>query len=113
VKYNGTVRQIGQANNMYIFPAMGLGALAVQARRITDGMFLAAAASLAGCVDAAVSAEGSLFPPITDVRAVSRTVAVAVAEEAIRQGLADEQPDVGALVDDLIWWPDYLPYRPA
>jgi malate dehydrogenase (oxaloacetate-decarboxylating) len=113
VEYQGRTRQIGQANNMYIFPAMGLGALAVRARRITDGMFLAAASALAGCVDASVSSEGSLFPPIAGVRAVSRTVAVAVGEQAIRENLASEQGDVGALVDDLIWWPDYLPYRPA
>jgi malic enzyme len=113
VEYDGKTRQIGQANNMYIFPAMGLGALAVRARRVTDGMFLAAAGALADCVDTSVSAKGSLFPPISDVRAVSRTVAVAVGEQAIREGLASGQEDVGGLVDDLIWWPDYLPYRPA
>jgi malic enzyme len=54
-----------------------------------------------------------LFPPIADVRAVSHTVAVAVGEQAIKEGLADDREDVGALVDDLIWWPDYIPYRPA
>jgi malic enzyme len=113
VEYQGRTRQIGQANNMYIFPAMGLGALAVRARRVTDGMFLAAASALADCVDASVASEGSLFPPIDDVRAVSRTVAVAVGEQAIREGLASEQEDVGRAVDDLIWWPDYIPYRPA
>ncbi len=113
VEYNERTRHIGQANNMYIFPAMGLGTLAVRARRVTDGMFLAAADALAGCVDESVSAGGSLFPPITDVRAVSRTVAVAVGEQAIDEGLAGEQEDVGALVDDLVWWPDYLPYRPV
>ena len=113
VDYNGFPRFIGQANNMYIFPAMGLGTLAVRARRITDGMFLASATALAGCVSPAVAAGGSLFPPITDVRSVSRAVAVAVGEQAIREGLADELSDVAGKVDDLIWWPDYLPYRPA
>ena len=113
VDYNGFPRFIGQANNMYIFPAMGLGTLAARARRITDGMFLASATALAGCVSPAVAAGGSLFPPITDVRTVSRAVAVAVGEQAIREGVADEQPDVAGKVDDLIWWPDYLPYRPV
>ena len=113
VEFNGRSRNIGQANNMYIFPALGLGTLAVRAHRVTDGMFLAAAEALAGCVDESVSAEGSLFPPIADVRAVSRRVAVAVGEEAIAEGLAEEQGDVGDLVDNLIWWPEYIPYRPA
>ena len=113
VDYQGETRQVGQANNMYIFPAMGLGTLAANARRISDGMFLAAASALAGCVDPSVSAGGSLFPPITGVRAVSHSVAVAVAEQAVREGLADEQPDLTARVDELIWFPEYLPYRPA
>jgi malic enzyme len=113
VEFNGRTRNIGQANNMYIFPAMGLGTLAVRGHRVTDGMFLAAAEALAGCVDESVSADGSLFPPITEVREVSRRVAVAVGEQAIAEGLAEAQDDVGALVDDLIWWPEYLPYRPA
>jgi malic enzyme len=113
VEYQGRTRHIGQANNMYIFPAMGLGTLAAHARRISDGMFLAAASALADCVDPSVAAGGSLFPPITGVRAVSRAVAVAVAEQAVREGLADEHADLAARVDDLIWFPEYIPYRPA
>jgi malic enzyme len=113
VEYDGYQRFIGQANNMYIFPAMGLGTLAARARRITDGMFLASATALAASVSPAVAAGGSLFPPITDVRSVSRAVAIAVGEQAIREGVADEQPDIAGKVDDLIWWPEYLPYRLA
>ncbi|NNC92519.1 MAG: NAD-dependent malic enzyme, partial [Acidimicrobiia bacterium] len=113
VEYQGRTHQIGQANNMHIFPAIGLGTLAVRSGRVTDGMFLAAASALADCVDASVASEGSLFPLIEDVRSVSRTVAVAVGEQAIREGLAAELEDVGRMVDDLIWWPEYIPYRPA
>lgn len=113
VEYNGRLRHIGQANNMYIFPAMGLGTLAARAGRITDGMFLAAAAALADCVDPEVAAGGSLFPPITRVREVSRTVAIAVAEQAIAEGVAAEWSEIADRVDELIWWPEYLPYRPA
>jgi malate dehydrogenase (oxaloacetate-decarboxylating) len=76
-------------------------------------MFLAAAETLADAVDPALSAEGSLFPRIADVRAVSRALAVAVGEQAIAEGVADEREDVAALVDDLIWWPGYIPFRPA
>ncbi|NNL97352.1 MAG: NAD-dependent malic enzyme, partial [Acidimicrobiia bacterium] len=110
---DGRIHQIGQANNMYIFPAMGLGTLAVQASRVTDGMFLAAAETLADAVDPSLSAAGALFPRITDVREVSRALAVAVGQQAIAEGVADEQEDVGALVDDLIWFPEYIPFRPA
>ena len=114
VDYGGEVRHVGQANNMYVFPAMGLGSLAVGARRVTDGMFLAAAEALADCVSDEVAAGGSLFPPIEEVRSVSRTLALAVGEEARREGLAMETDSpIEQLVDDMMWWPEYLPYRPA
>ena len=113
VDYQGSVRQIGQANNMFVFPAMGLGTLAVGATRVTEGMFLAAAGALAAAVDDEQTAQGSLFPRIVDVREVSRTAAIAIGEQAIGEGLASDVPDVAAVVDDLMWWPDYLPYRPA
>ena len=114
VEYDGETRRIGQANNMYVFPAMGLGSLAVRAHRVTDGMFLAAAAALAGCVSDADAAAGSLFPPIASVRSVSRSLAVAVATQARAEGVAGVgDGSVEELVDELMWWPDYLPYRPA
>ena len=113
VDYHGSVRQIGQANNMYIFPAMGLGTLAVGARRVTEGMFLAAARALADSVDERHAAQGSLFPRIADVRSVSRAAAVAIGEHAIREGQAAALPDVAQVVDGLMWWPQYLEYRPV
>jgi malic enzyme len=114
VERGSRVHHVGQANNMYVFPAMGLGSLAVRARRVTDGMFLAAAAALADCVPGEVAASGSLFPPITDVRSVSRTLAIAVGEEARREGVARElDTPADQLVDEMMWWPEYLPYRPA
>ena len=114
VDYGGELRHIGQANNMYVFPAMGLGSLAVHARRLTDGMFLAAASALADCVNDDRAATGSLFPPITEVRAVSRSLAIAVGEEARQEGVAREvDTPVDQLVDEMMWWPEYVPYRPA
>lgn len=113
VVYEGRRYRIGQANNAFIFPGVGLGAIAVRSRQVTAGMFSASARALAETVDAATLAEGALYPPMSEVRNVSRRVAVAVAREAIAEGLADPDVDVEAAVDEAMWFPEYLPYRPA
>jgi Malic enzyme len=109
----GTTRLIGQANNVFIFPGMGLAILAVGAREVTDGMFLAAARALADSVGPEALARGQIYPVIEEVRAVSRRVAVAVAEQAIAEGVADPVEDVESLIAAAMWEPVYLPYRPA
>jgi malate dehydrogenase (oxaloacetate-decarboxylating)(NADP+) len=81
-----------QGNNSYIFPGVGLGAVAARAERVTDEMFLAAAKSLAEQVTAADLAQGSLYPPLAQVRDVSLQIAVAVTEVAFRQGHAGIEP---------------------
>lgn len=78
----------GQGNNVYIFPAIGLASIAVRPTRITDEMFLAAARALAGQVTAESLAEGSIYPPLRDIREVSVAIAVAVARVAYGAGLA-------------------------
>jgi malate dehydrogenase (oxaloacetate-decarboxylating) len=113
VTYEGRRYRIGQANNAFIFPGVGLGAIAVRSRQVTAGMFSASARALAEMVDAATLAEGALYPPMSEVRNVSRRVAVAVAEEAIAEGLAEPGVDIEAAVDEAMWFPEYLPYRPA
>ena len=77
-----------QGNNSYIFPGVGLGAVAVGARRITDEMFLAAARALADQVTPQDLEQGSLYPPLAGVREVSAHIAEAVAEVAFAQGHA-------------------------
>jgi len=77
-----------QGNNAYIFPGVGLGAIAARARRITDAMFMAAARTLAAEVGAADLARGSLYPPLARVREVSAHIGAAVAAVAFDQGLA-------------------------
>ena len=108
---DGTV--IGQANNVFVFPGIGLGTIVSGARRITDEMILAAARTLAGHVTADHFAAGSIYPPIAALRSVSRAIAVSVAEEAIRSGLAPAADTLEADVDAAMWWPDYVPYRRA
>ena len=107
------VHQIGQANNVFIFPGMGLGATTVGASRITDTMFLAAAKALAATVTDEQLEAGRIIPPITDAVTVARIVARAVGEQAVLDGVAAPIDDLEGALDALHWSPTYLPYRPA
>ncbi|HHC07518.1 MAG TPA: NAD-dependent malic enzyme [Actinobacteria bacterium] len=113
VEYDGRVHRIGQANNVFVFPGVGLGVLTVRARRVSDGMFLAAAKALADQVPAERVAEGQLFPDVAEVRSVSEAVARAVAAQAVAEGLADPVDDLTEAIAAERWYPEYLPYRPA
>jgi malate dehydrogenase (oxaloacetate-decarboxylating) len=113
VTYEGEVHRIGQANNVFIFPGMGLGSIIAHATRITPAMFQAAARALAEMVDEASLKAGSLYPPISRVRDISRRVARAVACLAIEDGVAGMIVDVENVIDQTMWRPTYLPYRPA
>ncbi|MEM6819733.1 MAG: NAD-dependent malic enzyme [Pseudomonadota bacterium] len=88
VKLNGKTHWPGQGNNAYIFPGVGLGAVAVGATRVTDVMFLEAARRLANLIRDVDLADGTLYPPLTRIRKVSLAVAVSVAERAYADGLA-------------------------
>jgi malate dehydrogenase (oxaloacetate-decarboxylating)(NADP+) len=101
-----------QGNNAYIFPGVGLGAIACGATRITDEMFLAAAQTLANYVMPADLAQGSLLPPLTNIREVSAHIAVAVAEVAFQRGLASRSrpEDMLALVKAHVYDPHYPAY---
>ncbi len=101
-----------QGNNSYIFPGVGLGAIAVRARHITETMFLAAARALADKVSSQDLAQGSLYPSLSDVREVSVRIASAVAEVAFQQGLAGiERPaDLEAHVRSCMYEPIYPRY---
>jgi malate dehydrogenase (oxaloacetate-decarboxylating)(NADP+) len=101
-----------QGNNSYIFPGVGLGAIACRARRVTDEMFLAAARTLADLVNEADLAQGSLYPPLSRVRDVSASIATAVAEIAFRNGLASvaRPADLAAHVRAHMYDPSYPSY---
>jgi malate dehydrogenase (oxaloacetate-decarboxylating) len=90
VRYEGRVMPIAQCNNVFIFPAVGLGVIASGARRVTDGMMLAAARSLGEHSPALANPTGSLLPALRDVRSVARAIATAVGIEAQRAGVAPQ-----------------------
>jgi malate dehydrogenase (oxaloacetate-decarboxylating) len=114
VEHAGRTHAISQGNNVYIFPAVGLGALAVGAHRVVDSMFAAAAIGLAEMVTPEQQEEGRLYPPIDDLREVIRKVAYAVGRDAVRAGVAEE-PEAGveAAVDSWIWDPVYPTIQPV
>jgi malic enzyme len=115
VEVDGHRVEIGQANNVFVFPGLGLGAIAAEASTITPRMFLLAARALSDAVSDERLASGALYPPVTALRRVSRSIAIEVAREAVASGVAGIDPatDIDMLVDSATWWPDYVPYVPA
>jgi malate dehydrogenase (oxaloacetate-decarboxylating) len=109
----GRPRKIGQCNNAYIFPGVGLGVIASGARRIRQEMFVAAARALAEMSPALNDRMASLFPDLSVIREVSRRVAIAVGVEAQALGLAEAttREELDARVDRKMWAPCYQRYR--
>jgi malate dehydrogenase (oxaloacetate-decarboxylating) len=110
---DGVRVRVDQTNNAYVFPGIGLGSIAVQAQRITDGMLMAAARALAAASPSKLDPKANLLPPVTDLREVSYHVAVAVALQAQAEGLAEtmSRDKVEAAVRAKMWTPVYPPYR--
>jgi malate dehydrogenase (oxaloacetate-decarboxylating)(NADP+) len=109
VKLDGKTFVPRQGNNSYIFPGVGLGAIASGTRLVTDEMFMAAAHTLAQLVSAADLDQGSLYPALPRIREVSALIAAAVAEVAYKRGLAAGQPpkDLLAYVQSQMYDPRY------
>jgi malate dehydrogenase (oxaloacetate-decarboxylating) len=109
VSYGGRTIPIAQCNNVYIFPAMGLGVVASGARCVTDAMMLAAARALAGNSPALKDSSASLLPPLTDIRRVAAQIAIAVGIEAQKDGLAPKLPEneLRQRVMEAQWTPAY------
>ncbi|OHV07707.1 NAD-dependent malic enzyme [Kushneria phosphatilytica] len=106
---------IAQCNNAYIFPGVGLGAIAVNASRITDGMLTAAARALSDCSPVAIDGYGAVLPPLSDIQSVSRTIAFAVAKRAQEDGVAlqSSDEDINQAIEANFWLPRYRHYRRA
>ena len=107
ISYKGVDYQIGQANNSLIYPGLGLGMLASEAKLLTDEMIGAAAHSLSGLVDPGKPG-APVLPPFEFVADVSIKVAEAVAKKAQEQGLTEsKETDMAKAVRDLKWYPEY------
>ena len=107
VPYKGVNYVIGQANNAMLYPGLGLGVIVSGASRVTDGMLLAAAEAVASQVNPQ-DVGASLLPPVDNLRASSATVAVAVAKQAEKDGVASKQADNWVqAVQDAMWQPVY------
>jgi malate dehydrogenase (oxaloacetate-decarboxylating) len=111
----GDIIVIGQANNAFVFPGVGLGLMVAEAREVTDDMFLGAAEALAASVTAERLSQGALYPPQSALRAVSRRIAVQIVREACGHGLGRwfRDDEIEPAVDAAMWFPAYAPYRPA
>jgi malate dehydrogenase (oxaloacetate-decarboxylating) len=110
---DGVAKRIDQTNNSYVFPGIGLGVISVQARHISDGMLLAAARALAEVSPSKRDSKANLLPPVTELRDVSYRVALAVALQAQREGLAEQtsREELEASIRLKMWTPTYRPYR--
>jgi malate dehydrogenase (oxaloacetate-decarboxylating) len=109
VEHGGRTIDIGQGNNVFVFPALGLGSLLAQAAAVSDEMITAAADALAGQVTDAELARGLLYPDIGRLRETTAVTAAAVSREAYERGLAGiERPDdLEAAARDAMWTPEY------
>ena len=109
VVYEGREIHIGQGNNAFIFPGLGLGALIAASRRVTDGMIAAAANALAAQLTAQELSQGYLYPPVARLREVSRVIATAVIETSVREGSAglNDLSDIDRLISEATWTPEY------
>jgi malic enzyme len=114
VDYEGRSIPVPQCNNVYVFPGVGLGAIVSKATRVTDAMFAAAADELAAQASDADLAEGKLYPPLADLRTITRRLAHVVARAAVDSGVAAPMSDneISDALDHEIWDFSYPTLRP-
>ena len=115
VIHEGRRFEIGQCNNAYIFPAVGLSVAALGISRVTDSMMLAAARALGACSPARTDASAPLLPPLEGMRETSLRIAQAIGVEAQQIGLIEQSRDaeLEAKIEDRFWVPHYPVYEPA
>ncbi|ELA7320329.1 NAD-dependent malic enzyme [Vibrio parahaemolyticus] len=113
VVHEGRTYPIAQCNNSYIFPGIGLGVLAVNAKRVTDEMLMESSRALATCSPLAINGRGALLPPLEEIHLVSKKIAFVVAKKAIEQGVALEITDeaLNDAIDQAFWQPVYRRYK--
>ncbi|MGI3091285.1 NAD-dependent malic enzyme [Vibrio diabolicus] len=113
VVHEGRTYPIAQCNNSYIFPGIGLGVLAVNAKRVTDEMLMESSRALATCSPLAINGRGALLPPLEEIHSVSKKIAFAVGKKAIEQGVALEITDeaLNVAIEQSFWQPVYRRYK--
>jgi malate dehydrogenase (oxaloacetate-decarboxylating)(NADP+) len=107
VTYEGTTFRPAQGNNAYVFPGIGLGAVACRARTLPDDLFLAGARALARLVRSDDLDRGALYPPLTGIRKISLAIAVSVATKAYEMGLARTRrpKNMRRTIERMMYWP--------
>ena len=112
---NGKSVRVDQVNNSYIFPAVGLGVLSVQAKRITPRMFLIAAIALSELSPAKNDVTANILPDLKDLHKVAKHIALAVAKEAVNSNLSTlgklDDARIKQLIEEYYWKPEYLPFK--
>lgn len=109
VEINGRKVRISQSNNAFIFPGIGLAVIAMKAKRVTDNMIWASAKTLADFSPAQLDSSAPILPDLDDVQKISHAIAIAVAKQAIVDGVADEC-DIERAINAVSWEPKYYPY---
>jgi malate dehydrogenase (oxaloacetate-decarboxylating) len=115
VEMDGEVRVIGQANNVFIFPGVGIGAIVGEATQLPNAVFRSAARVLAGQTPEARLQAGALYPAINDLRSVARAIATETIRTLGESGYGRVMDDdaIEAALDEAIWQPDYRTYEPV
>jgi malic enzyme len=112
VTYKGKTYVIGQGNNAFIFPGVGLGAILAEATEVPQSFFNVAAKTLADCISRDRLEASALYPDQSELREISARIAIAVVREAKRLNIGRQIPDdeVEGFVRENMWYPDYVPY---
>ncbi|MDT0511995.1 NAD-dependent malic enzyme [Halomonas sp. LES1] len=113
VEYEGRTIPIAQCNNAYIFPGIGLGVIAAEARRVTDDMLMAASRALAREAPIVKEGRGALLPPLSTIRELSKAIAFDVAGQAQGEGMALKTNGIKLreAIERNSWTPEYRRYR--
>ena len=102
-------QRISQSNNAFVFPGLGVGAIAVKATRMTDNMLWAACQALMACSPAKQDKTAPILPDLKDIKTVTHRIAIAVATQAVEDGVA-EATDIEKAINRIKWSPEYYPY---
>lgn len=113
VHYNDKYYRIAQSNNAFAFPGIGLGVIVSKAKRLTDGMLWAATQALSACSPVNQDIMAPLLPKLAEAKMVSANVALAVAEQARKEGLAQipDNANLKEMIKKAMWEPRYYPYK--